>query len=291
MVRSIGELLLELNFYEYHKIFLDNSYYETLFPFLLSFALFYTVLSHISLFKNKKTKKPFSALISVIALVVSWFGVGFEISEGHSVGELISIMFPNISALSIGILSLYIVGGVMGKDFFKGLFKKNYSSYLFLSVGGIGLGAVIFYLGISMGFFDYDFYDIQGYWSTIFAIAILIVGVVFLINDSIPMGILLLIIFGSFIYNSGEGNILEYFIDPVIFIIMLVVILLSWLGSDSEKKSQLARDLNDRESSKNFKKFKPFQSRLDDISSSNYENRIKKWNKKYGKEDHWNKYR
>jgi len=225
MTNAVSDFLLNLDFYSIIEAFLDNGYYEFLFPFLLSFAVFFTILSKVKIFKSKSTGKPYSSIISVVSLVVSWYGVSFETSDGYNVGNLIMMMFPNISALTIGVLSLYIVGAILGKDFFKGLFRKDHTGYMFIVIGAIGLGAVIFYVGIAMGFWDYDYLDAASYWNVILAVAFLIMGVVFILIDMASLGVLLLFVFGVFVYNYGEGNILEYFIDPVVFIVRIVIVL------------------------------------------------------------------
>ncbi len=288
---TISDAFSELNFYEYHQIFLDNNYYSLLFPFLLSYALFFTVLSQVKLFKNKSTGKSMTSIVSIISLIVSWYGVNFETSSGWSVGDLLMVMFPNISTLTIMILGFYVVGSILGFNFFDGLFRKDHSAYLFIAIGAIGLGAVIFYTGIAMGFWDYSVYDLEGYWSVIIAIGLLILGIVFIVIDMVPIGILLLMIFGTFVYNSGDGNILSYFVDPVIFIGFIFVVLFGWINSGNDKKFKLAKDINDREKSDLFKaNLKEGESRVNDISDQTYQSNVKEWKKNYGDES-WNRYK
>lgn len=283
---TLSDALSQLNFYEYHQILLDNNYYSILFPFLLAYALFFTAFGKIKLFQHKKTGKPITSIVSIISLIVSWYGVNFQTSSGHSVGELLMIMFPNISTLTILVLSFYIVGAILGYDVFSGLFRKDHSSYLFMAIGVIGLGAVIFYTGIVMGFWNYDAFNLESYWSFILAIAFLIMGVVFIFIDMVPIGALLLVIFGVFVYNSGQGNILSYFIDPVVFISFIFIILFGWVNSGNDKKLILARNINDREKSKLFKaNLKEGESKINDIADESYHKNIKEWNKLFPDED------
>lgn len=292
MVGNISDFLSSLDFQSLILLLFNNNYYSILFPFLLAFALFFTVLSNLNIFKSKKTKKPYKSVITVISLIISFYGVTFETSQGHNVGELLSVLFPNISTITIAILSLYIVGAILGKNFFKGIFRKDHSAYIYMTFGVIGFGACIYYVGIAMGFWNYNYYDLGSYWNTVIAITMLIVGIVFLFVDLIPIGILFLIIFGLFVANSGNDSILSYFIDPVVFIIFIVIILLSWLNSDKDKKQKLANSLNDREDSSYFNKnLKDYDSRINDISDQNYKNNIKKWEKLYGKNDSWGNYK
>ena len=78
MATSIGEIFRELNFNEYHRILLENSYYDILFPFLLVFAVLYSVLlsKKIKLFHNKKGE-PYSAIVFVISGIVSFSSIFF----------------------------------------------------------------------------------------------------------------------------------------------------------------------------------------------------------------------
>jgi uncharacterized membrane protein YfcA len=126
---NIGELL---------TVLFDSNYYEILFPFLLSFALFYTVLGNVKIFKYKKGKKqgePIKPVIFIISVIVSYYGISFEMPGGNSIGNLLMMLFPNISALTIGILGLYIVGSIFAKNFFSGLFDPKNSSFIFLTIG------------------------------------------------------------------------------------------------------------------------------------------------------------
>jgi len=287
---TIGNFLTSINFFELQNTFLENSYYDILFPFLLVFALLYSVLGNIKLFQSKKTKKPYKSAVFIVSLITSFYGISFETSPGYSVGKLMMMLFPNISALTIGILTIYIVGAILGKDFFKGLFSKKHSSWIYMTTGGIGLGAVLFYVGIAMGFWQYDIIDQTSYWNFIIAAFLLILGIVFLSVGLGGVGILFLFVFGSFVYNYGQGNILEYFIDPFVFIIVIVIILLSWLNSNKEEKTKLRNDLLEAEKNiilyeKEYgRKPKDYESRIYDIGSDIYEDNKKKWKDKYGEE-------
>lgn len=293
MATSIAQIFRELNFNEYHRILLQNSYYDVLFPFLLVFAVLYSVLlsKKIKIFHNKKGE-PYSAVVFVISGIVSFYGVSFETSPGRNVGSLMMTMFPNISALTMGILMLYIIGAMLGKSFFHGMFSKKWDSIVFMVVGGIGLGAVIFYTGIAMGFWNYNPLDALSYWNVVLAVFFLILGIVFMVVDYVPLGILFLSIFGIFVFNYGEGNILELFIDPVVFIVFIIIVLLMWMNSDKEHKFFVRRDLNDEIRQKEAyekelgRKPEDYESRIHDIIDTQFEKNIEEWKKKWP-EDEW----
>ena len=288
MVGTITDFLSSINFFELQVSLLQGSFYDLVFPFLLVFALMYTFLGKIKLFQSKNTGEPIKSIIFIISLIVSFYGITFETSPGYSVGKLMMMLFPNISAITIGILTLYIVGSILGKNFFAGVFSKKYSSFVYMTAGGIGLGAVLYYVGIAMGFWQFNSIDQNSYWNFIIALFLLILGITFLITGLFGIGVLCLFIFISYVLNYGNGNILEYFVDPVVFIIIIIIVLLSWLNSDD--KSKLSKDLREQEKTiseyeKEYnRKLKPYESRLHDILDETYENNKKIWKKKYGNE-------
>lgn len=267
--------------------FISGEYYELVFPFLLIFAVFYTALSSekIKLFRN--SDKLNKAGVFIVSLVVSLFSIYFETSEGYTIGKLSSLLFPNISTLTVLLLGLYVVGALFGKNFFKGMFGKKYDAYAHILIGALGLGAVVFYVGIAMGFFNYDPYHFAELYNVTLAIAFGILGLVFLIMRLIGFGLILLFVLGIFISNDGDGFILEYFFDPIMFIAIIIIFLLTWLGTDKEKKEILKIDLLDQKDSmegylkRNNRELEDYESRLRDITSTNYDNNKKKWDKLY----------
>lgn len=284
-IESVSDFIESFDFIEIHKIFFDNSYYQILFPFLLIYAVLTAVLPYIRIFRNKTTGEPLKPIIILISLIISLFGVTFETSAGYTVGDFMVMLFPNISALTMGILMLLFVGSMLNKNFFKDLFAKDASAYMYFAVGAIGLGAVIFYLGIVMGLWDYNYLDPQAYWNVVLAIGFLIMGVVFLIIGFYGVGMIFLLVVGAFIYNYGEGNILEQFIDPVIFVIFLVIIMLSWLGTNSENKYKMMTDMRIR--ARNLRDNYPEEGekgRIGDIVDVTQKRSLKKWKEKYGDE-------
>ena len=133
MVGTISNFFTSINLFELQNILVTNSYYDILFPFLLVFALMHTALGKVKIFKNKDGYTSKSVIL-VISLVISFYAVTFETSPGQTIGKLMMMLFPNISALTMGILSLYIVGSILGKNFFKGLFDKKHSSFVYMAV-------------------------------------------------------------------------------------------------------------------------------------------------------------
>lgn len=291
MAGSIRDLIVELDFNEFHEILLNNSYYDALFPFLLIYALLSAALPYAKIFRSKKTGKPYKPTIVIISLVVAFFGSSFEISEGETLGSLMMMLFPNISAITIGILTLYLVGSMLNKNFFKNLFRKDVSSYAIFAVGVIGLGAIIYYLGIAFGMWDLDPFDQMSYWNIILAVAFLIMGVVFLFIDLIPLGLVFLLVFWVYVYNfDNSQTILELFIDPVIFIVIIFTALFSWMGSgkaksEEDEREALAGKLISQKAG--ILDYGEQDSRIKDIIDVNYDKNRKKWKKRYGQDPPW----
>ena len=293
MVSSVSEVLRQLDFSQIHRIFLDYEYYTLLFPFLLIFAVIYTVLTYVRIFQKKETGEPIKPVIFIIALAVSSISVWFEISPGYRVGDLLVMMFPNISALTIGILTLYIVGSLFGQNFFKGIFKKNTSAYIYFIVGVIGLGAVVFYLGIVFGIWDFDPLDTKSYWNVVIAVLLFIFGVSFMAAGLWGWGSLLIFIVGVYVWNQGEQSMLDFIFDPIVFVLFLIVILMSWMNSGKDDRRENLRNslINIEEAIEEYKKAhggnipKPYESRLYDILDQKYQDKKKEWKGLYGDEE------
>ncbi len=289
MTNDVLDYVSSLDPESFLDILFDSGFYEIIFPFLITFAFLYTILHYVSFLKSKTTGAPYKSAIMVIAGVVSWYGVSFEISEGYSLGKLMMMLFPNISALTIGILALYIVGGILGKNFLKGIFEKKSSAFLYLTIAGLGLTTVLYYTGIAMGFLDLEPGNGNDFWNFTIAAFLLILGVVFLFVDLVAVGAIFLFVFFAFVYNGGGGSIWEYFIDPVIFILTIFLILASSITSSGEKTDDLAKKLKRQEKSlERYKKSyggKPadYESRFHDITDSAYNSNKEKYENLTGK--------
>jgi energy-coupling factor transporter transmembrane protein EcfT len=130
-----------------------------------------------------------------------------------------------------------------------------------------------------MGFWNNYPITNQALWNTILAIAFLILGIIFLFTDNmLPFGVILLFVFGSFINNySAQESILELFIDPVIFILAIIGLLLSWLNTDNltAQQKEYQKMLNDFEKDYQNKEIPPYTNRIYDIKKSGLENKKK----------------
>ncbi|NQZ85161.1 MAG: hypothetical protein HRU03_05575 [Nanoarchaeales archaeon] len=274
---------------------LNGNYYDFVFPFLLVYALFYTVLGSkkVSLFRHGTILNK--ASVFVVSVSMSLFAVYYPLPSGYTIGVLMGLMFPNISSITIVILGLYVVGAMIGKDFFRGAFDKKTSAFGALTVAGIALGLVIFYVGLAFGAWDYNPFDGSGIISVIIAVIFMILAIVFLIIHMAGYAFILFIVTLNFIVDGGDTFILNYFIDPITFVIIVFTLMLTWVNSDGEEKKILQRDLNEQNETlegykerNNGKLLPDYDSRLQDISSSGFESNKKKWEKKHPGES-WEK--
>ncbi len=289
---SVGDFFSSIDFFQIQTTFEDVGLYDYLFPYLLVYSLLVLILPYAKIFQNKqgKANKP---VIVLLSLLVSFYGVSFEISQGQTLGMLLMTLFPNISALTILLLCCYVVGSMLGFDFLKGLFRKDFSAYLYYAFGGIGLAMTIFFVGISMGLWNYDPLDTSSMWNVIIAILFSVLSIIFFIIRNIFFGLLFATIVLAWVFGPQDESILMTFVDPVIFVIVLFFFFSSWVNKGGDNpKVELAKKLEEAKQSveKTQKEagydIKEYDSRGYDIAHQNYLNVMKKWNDLYGEEDH-----
>ncbi len=285
---SITEWFYDFQPRDFLENLLSGQFYDYLFPFLLIYAMFYTVLSSekISLFRGNGILNK--AAVFTISITVSLFSIYFQLPSGYTIGKLLMILFPNISTITIVVLTLYIIGAMMGKNFFKGAFDKRKSAFGVLTIGGLSLGLVIFYVGIAFGMWNYMPFDEVGIANVVLAVIFIILAIVFFLIHMAGHAFILLIVTIKFIADGGDDFILNYFIDPAMFILILITFLLTWMNSEGEEKKLLKRDLlEQKESLDGYKKINngklldDYKSRKQDISESGFQSNQEKWNKKY----------
>ncbi|MCH8519568.1 MAG: hypothetical protein LAT82_02330 [Nanoarchaeota archaeon] len=282
MTSSLIDFLSQASLVDILKVFIDANYFEVLFPFLLLFALYFHVLQKVL---GRKGSKLFSKSAStIIAVIVSFYSVAFKFPTGYSVADMMMLLFPNISVISIGILCLYVIGSILGFDFFKNMFRKDISAYMIFFFGALGLGSVIFYGGIIIGIWNLDPFSQADWISVVVAISFLILGVVFLLIGWFALALLLLYVSVSFIYNMGEVGIGSLLFDPYMFILFIFIGLMSWLFKDEKNEEQMLEESmnNTQRAMSNIEQNyggKPPQRGEDllyDLSSQGFENSRKK---------------
>jgi hypothetical protein len=241
-----SDFFSDLDWYSIVDSMKSSDYYTYVFPFLLLYALLYTALSYVSVFQNKTTKKPIKSVITILAFIISFIGVSFEVSSGYRLGDYLQLLFPNISAITIGFLALYIIAAMLGKDFITTFFSPSGSAIAKYILAGVGLASILFFTGIAMGFWDYQALDVGTQWNFILFVGIMVMGVVFVIIGLSPgngsflfLGLLISIVCGVYWSQGAEGNFLAYFVDPFVFIAFLIFLIYRWSMSSDEKIEEI----------------------------------------------------
>ncbi len=251
---EILDLISKVNFYDIINLFIDTNMYKYLFPFLLFYATLYSILPQIKIFRRKvknnpdKTE-PIKPIIIVVSFIVSLISVVFPVNDkGETLADFLMVFFPNVSTLTIGILCLFLVSTLLGKNFLDFFSNYTLNSYSHMVLLIIGFGSMLFYIGNFIGWWNYDLYDASEQWTFILMIGILIVSIILLSFKQFSLGGLLLFVFISYLYKGGTGTAEDYIIDPFLFIIFLFLVLFSWVNSDDEesikKLDKKIRDLN-----------------------------------------------
>lgn len=166
---ALTDSLADVNFLDFIDALFRGGWFDFVFPFLLIYAVVFTILQNVKIFEDKKSVRI------IIALVFGLFAIAFPITGDLScnipnagvgnggyynngcqtLGSLMMTLFPGVSAFSIGILGLYIVIGMLGidvNDFLDGDSKK----YVTWILGALGLFVVIYYYALGFGWDGFD---------------------------------------------------------------------------------------------------------------------------------------
>ena len=215
---TVSDALSDVDFGDFIDALWDGGWYQYVFPFLLVYAVVFTILNYIELFEDKKPVRV------IIALVFALFAIAFPITGdgdcvgrgcGETLGDLMMALFPGVSAFVVAILALYIIAGMLGVDLadFLGTGEKpNVISYVLI---GLGVLVVIYYF--AMGFGWGGFGDSGGIW----------------------------------------GDIEDFFSDPFLYIIILAGLFFWWISRDELTQEQKdARRAQRREDRENLRKLR-----------------------------------
>ena len=163
MAGPIEDFLRDVRFENFFDTMISAGWFKYFFPFLLMYAITLTILEKISIFQDEenKNKKPIRV---IIAFVFSITTVAFPVNnEGYTFGDLINSLFPGVGIFAMGILGLYIIAAMMGKDLFtfldEGGENDKYVKYL---LGALGVIWVIIYFGRGLGYWDFG--DVSNNW-------------------------------------------------------------------------------------------------------------------------------
>ena len=162
----MSELLTQLGKIDIGGFFdflLSNGWIQILFPFLLTYAIVFSVSQSISFMENRKGVR---VLVSVI---LSFFAVTFPVGDagtcdsplqsststskftnpmfntgGCTLGDYMSLLFPGVTIFSMMILGIYIIAQLLGVDLAKMFSKKEKKSfivpYILVGIGALMIG-------------------------------------------------------------------------------------------------------------------------------------------------------
>ena len=166
--------LEKLNIQEFFTFLVDNGWIQILFPFLLTYAIVFTVSNSVSFMEDRRGVR---VLVSVI---ISFFAVTFPVgsadscdsplrnsttefnnpmfgdNQGCTLGDYMSLLFPGVTIFSMLILGIYIIGQLVGVDLAK-IFSpdsNNKNKIVPLIILGIGALMIGYFTLQSLGFVD-----------------------------------------------------------------------------------------------------------------------------------------
>lgn len=160
---GLSDILRDINFQSFFGDLQQYGWFQYVFPFLLVYSIVFTILNQVELFRDKKPVKV------IVAAVFGLFAIafplnqgacsyGFSNSSGCTLGDLMMLLFPKVTALTMGILCLYIIAAMLGVDLVEFLGKDNDNNAVIrYSLGAIGLLIVGYYFGIGMDWWSSDF--------------------------------------------------------------------------------------------------------------------------------------
>jgi hypothetical protein len=144
---ALSDFLSSADFFGFIINLQNGGWFEFAFPFLLVYAIVFTILEKVDLFTNKK---PVRIIISVI---FAFFAIAYPISQSNqTLGQLLMALFPGITAFSMGILALYIVIAMLGVDLTKFFGDESENNKIVVGIlGALGVFVVIYYYGVGFG--------------------------------------------------------------------------------------------------------------------------------------------
>ena len=189
MASSLSDWLREMDFRDFFFDLEDYGWFHYVFPFLLVYAVVFTILNQVELFEDRKPVKV------IIALVFALFAVAFPISDesscgvynstysvtgGCTIGDLMISLFPGITAFTLGILALYIVAAMLGVDLVS-ILGDRYSDQRIVRyiLGGLGLLVVIYYFARGFGFDGLDGSWLEDFFTDPLLYVLIVFGLFF----------------------------------------------------------------------------------------------------------------
>ena len=156
---AVADFFDNIEFYDVIDILVEGGWYHYLFPFLLVYAIVLTILNRAKIFEKSKPTRV------IIALVFALFSIAFPITDsncyasgysgitpGCTLGDFMVVLFPGVTAFTIGVLALYIVAAMMGVDLMRILGDdENKQQVMKYVLGVLGALVVIYYYAKGFG--------------------------------------------------------------------------------------------------------------------------------------------
>jgi hypothetical protein len=183
----LSDWISDVDFFEGINLLVDGGFYHYLFPFLLVYAIVLTIMNRAEIFKDNK------AVRVIIALVFGLFSVSFPITDnncagqdianvasyGCTLGDFMIVLFPGVTAFTIGILALYIVAAMLGVDLISLLGKDEKNQQIMKYIlGALGLIVVVYYYAKGFGFIN-DGFDSNNWFFQLLRDPLLYIIIVF----------------------------------------------------------------------------------------------------------------
>lgn len=149
---QISDFFNSVNFNDIINPLIYGGWYQYLFPFLLVYAVVLTILNRVEVLKDNKATRV------IVAFVFGLFSIAFPISnDGRTLGEFLMVLFPGVTAFTMGVLALYIVAAMLGVDLIKLLGESDeQKKTMRLILGGLGILVVAYYYAKGFGWYGLD---------------------------------------------------------------------------------------------------------------------------------------
>ena len=191
MATSISNWLREVDFATFLYDLEAYGWFHFVFPFLLVYAIVFTILNKVEIFEDKKPVKVIIAF--VFSLVAVSFPITDETSCGYhsssyalfggqcTVGDLMISLFPGVTAFSMGILGLYIIAAMLGVDLTKffGKDADDKNKWVMYVLGALGVLVVIYYYARGFGWDGFDGSGLHEFFSDPLLYIIILFGLFF----------------------------------------------------------------------------------------------------------------
>jgi len=161
---TLSDMISGPDFYVFFQDLETGGWFHFVFPFLLVYAVIFTILNQVDLFKERKSVKV------IIALVIGFFAIGYPITgegspagEGQTLADLMMSLFPGVTAFSMAILALYIIAAMLGVDLTKFLGQDDKDRWIRYILGAVGIFVVVYYYARGFGWEGFGY---GGNWFT-----------------------------------------------------------------------------------------------------------------------------